>query len=187
MLCQTTKCLLQNLSLGVSVTTEHTHTWVGFSRRLLRYLTYYLGWLEPTWPLTLERPQVLTGATQDGAGLMDLREACALREGRRDTDTNPAWVPILPTVSHSVTMASLTSNPQRNHSYFLQCLHARLQYSPFDKGRYAFKQSPPRRPMHKEACTAFITTVVWAQQQKWEAHNYQPYSETDLSSPLHVT
>lgn len=41
--------------------------------------------------------------------------------------------------------------------------------------------------MHEEACTAFITTVVWAQQQKWEAHNYQPYSETDLSSPLHVT
>lgn len=42
-------------------------------------------------------------------------------------------------------------------------------------------------PMLKEACTLFISPVVWALQQKLEVHNYQPDSEIDLFSPLLMT
>lgn len=50
--------------------------------------------------------------------------------GKKHTHTQklptPAQITLLPAASHRVPMTPLTSNPQRIHSYFLQCLTGRF-------------------------------------------------------------
>lgn len=104
------------------------------------------------------------------AHLVDPREPgdrtlCLERERERTLEKHihtqkhptPAQVTALPVASHRVPMTSLTSNPQRIHSYFLQCLSGRFP-SLSDKERFTFRQRPPGARV--EGGLACIMTTV---------------------------